>query len=79
MFRSKIFLAVLTLAVVISACGGDGGDQPPSGSGSTPEDLVEPHHWDFGPMPPQPDVSRADVEAIVAYVRAEQKEAGIFE
>jgi hypothetical protein len=30
-------------------------------------------------MPPQPDVSRADVEAIVAYVRAEQKEAGIFE
>ena len=40
---------------------------------------VQPHHWNFGPMPPQPDVSPDDVEAIVAYIRAEQKEAEIFE
>jgi mono/diheme cytochrome c family protein len=40
---------------------------------------VQPHHWDFGPMPPQPNVSREDVEAIVAYIRARQLEAGITE
>ena len=38
---------------------------------------VQPHHWDFGPMPPLPDVSREDVEAIVAYVRSVQQENGI--
>jgi mono/diheme cytochrome c family protein len=38
---------------------------------------VQPHHWDFGPMPPMPSVSRSEVDAIVAYVRAEQRGAGI--
>ena len=40
---------------------------------------VEPHHWEFGPMPAQPAVGPEDVTAIVAYVRTEQREAGITE
>ena len=40
---------------------------------------VRPHHWKFGLMPPQPSVSRQEVTAKVAYVRAEQQEAGITE
>lgn len=40
---------------------------------------VQPHHWDFGPMPPQPSVEPEDVSAIVAYVRAQQEDKGIFE
>jgi mono/diheme cytochrome c family protein len=40
---------------------------------------VEPHHWEFGPMPAQPDVSPQDVAAIVAYVRDEQAEAGLID
>lgn len=43
------------------------------------ENGVQPHHWDFGPMPPQPAVSEEDVEAIVAYIRSEQEAAGITE
>lgn len=39
---------------------------------------VAPHHWDFGPMPPVPGLTRDDVEKIVAYVRVEQQTAGIF-
>jgi mono/diheme cytochrome c family protein len=38
---------------------------------------VQPHHWDFGPMPPLPGVSDEDVAAIVAWVRAQQRRAGI--
>lgn len=38
---------------------------------------VKPHHWDFGAMPPQQHISDEQVEAIVAYVRSEQMEAGI--
>ena len=41
------------------------------------EGGVQPHHWDFGPMPAQPGVGEADVAAIVAYVRSRQAEAGI--
>ena len=41
------------------------------------ENGVQPHHWDFGPMPPQPSVSREEAEAIVAYVRTVQVENGI--
>jgi mono/diheme cytochrome c family protein len=40
---------------------------------------VQPHHWKFGPMPPQPEVSPEEVEAIVAYIRTRQIEAGITE
>jgi mono/diheme cytochrome c family protein len=41
------------------------------------ENGVRPHHWQFGSMPPLPTVDEDDVEAIVAYVRQEQREAGI--
>lgn len=38
---------------------------------------VQPHHWDFGPMPPRPGLSDQDVADIVAWVRAQQRAAGI--
>jgi hypothetical protein len=41
------------------------------------ENGVQPHHWDFGPMPPLSHLDRDDVEAIVAYVRSVQVENGI--
>lgn len=37
---------------------------------------VQPHHWDFGAMPPQ-EVDEDDVAAIVAYVRSVQRAEGI--
>jgi len=40
---------------------------------------VQPHHWDFGPMPAQPAVDTEEVAAIIAYIRAEQQGAGITE
>ena len=43
------------------------------------EQGVQPHHWDFGPMPPQPAVTPEQVEAIVAYIRSQQEAAGITE
>lgn len=38
---------------------------------------VPAHHWSFGDMPPQPDVSATELAEIVAYVRALQVAAGI--
>ena len=38
---------------------------------------VPPHHWNFGPMPPQAHISDREIDAIIAYVRARQLEAGI--
>ncbi len=35
------------------------------------------HHWRFGDMPPQPQVTRREVTAIIEYVRALQRENGI--
>ncbi|MEE8600209.1 c-type cytochrome [Euzebya tangerina] len=40
---------------------------------------VQPHHWDFGPMPPQPGLSDQDVADIVAWVRQQQRTAGLIE
>jgi mono/diheme cytochrome c family protein len=40
---------------------------------------VEPHHWDFGPMPRVGGLSDRDVADITAYVRDLQREAGIIE
>lgn len=40
---------------------------------------VQPHHWDFGPMPPVEGLSDAEVDDIIAYVRQEQRAAGIGE
>ncbi len=38
---------------------------------------VQPHHWDFGPMPPQPSLSDQDIADVTAYVRQIQQAAGI--
>ena len=38
---------------------------------------VRRHHWQFGDMPPQPQVSPEAIGHIVAYVRALQRRAGI--
>lgn len=38
---------------------------------------VAAHHWRFGDMPPQPQVSDAEVAAITAYVRWVQRQVGI--
>ena len=38
---------------------------------------VRAHHWRFGNMPPIDGVTRAEVETIIAYVRALQRENGI--
>lgn len=35
------------------------------------------HHWSFGDMPAQPQVTEEQVKAITAYVRALQRDAGI--
>lgn len=39
---------------------------------------VRAHHWRFGDMPPLPEVSRAEAEEIVGYVRWLQREAGVY-
>jgi mono/diheme cytochrome c family protein len=38
---------------------------------------VQPHHWDFGAMPPQPGLSDQDIADVTAYVRQIQEAAGI--
>lgn len=38
---------------------------------------VRAHHWRFGDMPPQPDVSAEELEAIVQYIRELQRANGI--
>lgn len=40
---------------------------------------VQPHHWDFGAMPPVEDLTREQVADIVAYVRQLQRDAGLIE
>lgn len=37
---------------------------------------VQPHHWNFGPMPPIAGLTQRDVEAIVAFVRERQQAEG---
>ena len=40
---------------------------------------VRAHHWSFGDMPPQPQVSPEDAAHILQYIRQLQVDAGIFE
>jgi len=39
---------------------------------------VRAHHWNFGNMPPQPQVSQEDVTLIVRYIREMQRANGLF-
>ena len=39
---------------------------------------VRAHHWKFGNMPPLTGVERAEVDEIIKYIRALQREAGIY-
>lgn len=41
------------------------------------KDGVKQHHWHFGNMPPIDNMSPNDVGNIIAYIRAEQRKAGI--
>ena len=38
---------------------------------------VQPHHWEFGPMLPVASVEGEDLDAVIAYVRSLQRDAGI--
>ena len=38
---------------------------------------VRAHHWDYGDMPRQPDLSEGQIARIIAYIRALQRENGI--
>lgn len=39
---------------------------------------VRAHHWRFGNMPAQPQVSDTDIVKIIAFVRALQRANGVF-
>jgi mono/diheme cytochrome c family protein len=39
---------------------------------------VRAHHWTFGDMRPIEGVSRAEVDKIIIYIRALQREKGIY-
>lgn len=39
---------------------------------------VVQHHWNFGDMPPQPQVTDDQMSAIVGYVRWMQRQAGVY-
>ena len=41
------------------------------------KDGVQQHHWHFGNMPPQPEVSPEQAGHIIAYIRSKQRESGI--
>ena len=39
---------------------------------------VPQHHWNFGNMPPQPQVGDRSLQQIIAYVRELQQANGIY-
>lgn len=39
---------------------------------------VQQHHWPFGDMPAQPQISERDLTLILAFIRTVQKANGIF-
>lgn len=40
---------------------------------------VQAHHWEFGDMPPVPAVDAEQTRDIIAYIRREQREAGLID
>jgi mono/diheme cytochrome c family protein len=54
------------------------GHHPDESFQSAVENGVQPHHWDFGAMPPIPALDVDDVTAITAYIRSIQEEVGII-
>lgn len=40
---------------------------------------VQPHHWQFGPMPAIDTVDEEEIEAIIAYVRHRQEVDGFIQ
>ena len=42
------------------------------------EQGVQPHHWPFGPMPPVEGLDQQDITDVIAYVRDQQREAGLL-
>lgn len=39
---------------------------------------VRQHHWPFGDMPAQPQISESQIRDIIAWVRQQQRQAGIY-
>lgn len=39
---------------------------------------VQPHHWNYGPMPPVPGLDREEIRQVTEYVRWLQRRAGVF-
>lgn len=46
---------------------------------SAVQNGVQAHHWQFGNMPPAPQVAEDDIERIICYVRELQRANGIFD
>lgn len=43
-----------------------------------PKRGVRAHHWSFGDMPPVEGITESQIEKIIIYIRALQKENGVF-
>jgi len=43
-----------------------------------PKNGARAHHWKFGDMPPVKDITDGQIRKIVPYIRAVQKENGLF-
>ena len=53
------------------------GHHPDASFRNAVKNGVVSHHWNFGNMPPRPELSDGDIDDVIAYVRALQREAGI--
>lgn len=53
------------------------GHHPDASFRNAVKNGVAAHHWSFGNMPPRPELSGGDIDDVIAYVRALQREAGI--
>lgn len=53
------------------------GHHPDASFRNAVKNGVAAHHWSFGNMPPRPELSDGDIDDVIAYVRALQREAGI--